>query len=79
MQCEKEIPHMTRQIRNRTVQALAKTADRNDAPDRSWRAHVTDPSLHAVIAFCLIGFLLMLNLMLRFPDFGAIIAQYNQF
>ena len=70
---------MNKQIRKRTVQALAKTADRNNVPDKSWRGFVTDPNLHAVIAFCLIGFLLMLNVMLRFPDLGAIIAQYNQF
>jgi uncharacterized membrane protein YdfJ with MMPL/SSD domain len=40
---------------------------------------ITNPDLHAVVAFCLIGFLLALNLILRFPDFGAVIEQYNQF
>lgn len=38
-----------------------------------------DPDLTAVMLFCAIGLLAALNLMLRFPDFGAIIAQYNQF
>ena len=40
---------------------------------------ILTPDLSAVVAFCLIGFLLALNLMLRFPDLGAVIEQYNQF
>jgi hypothetical protein len=32
-----------------------------------------------VLAFSLIGLLVVLNLMFRFPEFGAVIAQYNQF
>jgi hypothetical protein len=32
-----------------------------------------------VLAFSLIGLLVALNLMFRFPEYGAIIAQYNQF
>ncbi|MGB6796570.1 MAG: hypothetical protein WBE48_08450 [Xanthobacteraceae bacterium] len=31
------------------------------------------------IALALIGCLLILNFMLRFPELGAVIAQYNQF
>jgi hypothetical protein len=42
-------------------------------------AAIMTPDLSAVIAFCLIGFLLALNLILRFPDFGTVIEQYNQF
>ena len=38
-----------------------------------------EPDLSAVLLFCVIGFLATFNLILRFPDFGAIIAQYNQF
>ena len=46
----------------------------------SWLATaVKDPSLIAIVSFCAIGLLITLNLMLRFPDFGALIAQYNQF
>lgn len=36
-------------------------------------------SLHTIIALCLIALLLILNAILRFPDLGSIIAQYNQF
>lgn len=43
----------------------------------SWRRVVADPALQAVVAFSLIGLLLALNLMFRFPDIGAVIAQYN--
>jgi hypothetical protein len=42
-------------------------------------AAIMTPDLCAVVAFCLIGILLALNLILRFPDFGAVIEQYNQF
>jgi hypothetical protein len=32
-----------------------------------------------VVAFSLIGLLVTLNVILHFPDWGAVIAQYNQF
>jgi hypothetical protein len=32
-----------------------------------------------VVCFCLIGLLLTLTVMLRFPDLGALIQQYNLF
>jgi len=31
------------------------------------------------VFFCAIGLLVTLNLILRFPELGVIIAQYNQF
>jgi hypothetical protein len=40
---------------------------------------ITDPDLVTVTALSVIGLLIALNLMLRFPDVGAIIEQYNQF
>jgi len=42
-------------------------------------AAIMTADLNAVVVFCLIGLLLALNLILRFPDFGAVIEQYNQF
>jgi hypothetical protein len=33
----------------------------------------------AVAIFCLIGLLVVLNLIFRFPDFGVLIVEYNQF
>ena len=65
------------------LQRLIRPADRRTRrTETEWSRLVTviaDPDLHAVIAFCLIGFLLTLNFILRFPELGAIIEQYNQF
>jgi hypothetical protein len=40
---------------------------------------ISKPHFITIAAFCTIGLLTMLNLILRFPSFGAIIEQYNQF
>jgi hypothetical protein len=32
-----------------------------------------------IVTFCLVGLLVTFGLMLRFPDLGAVIAEYNQF
>jgi len=67
----------------REFQSLAKVKGRYvNTADGSWHrlvSAITDPDLQAIVAFCLIGLLLMLNLMLLFPDLGALIAQYNRF
>jgi hypothetical protein len=42
-------------------------------------AALVNPDFLAVVAFCLIGLLVTLNLILRYADFGAVIEQYNQF
>jgi hypothetical protein len=42
-------------------------------------ATLTDPDLIAVVTFCVLGLLIALNVILRFPDLGALIEQYNQF
>jgi hypothetical protein len=42
-------------------------------------AAITNSHFLGAVALCLIAFLLALNLILRFPDFGAVIEQYNQF
>jgi hypothetical protein len=50
------------------------------APEGSWPAAASgDSDLIATVQFCAIGPLLMLIVMLSFPDLGALIAQYNQF
>jgi len=46
---------------------------------RSWLSAAKNSDLAAVAIFCAIGLLVLFNVMLRFPDFGALIAQYNQF
>jgi hypothetical protein len=40
---------------------------------------LADPNLQAVALFCALGLLLSVYVMIRYPEFGAIIAQYNQF
>jgi hypothetical protein len=74
---------MNKQPRSREFQSLAKTNDQHvNATDGPWHwlaSAITDPDLLAILAFCLIGLLLMFNLTLLFPDLGALIAQYNQF
>jgi hypothetical protein len=32
-----------------------------------------------IVAFCLTGLLIALSVIQRFPDFGAVIEQFNQF
>jgi hypothetical protein len=71
---------MNMQLRTGEFQASANSTDRRvHSANRSWRKLGADPDVLAVAAFCVIGFLLTLNFMLRFPDMGAVIAQYNQF
>ena len=65
-------------------QSPTKPADRPASVAKaSWLhavAAIMTPDFNAVVVFCLIGCLLLaLNLILRFPDFGAVIEQYNQF
>ena len=67
----------------RKLQTLEKSKghDVNEAPGR-WPgllAIFSNPDLPIIVAFCLLGLLLMFSLVLRFPDFGALIEQYNQF
>lgn len=74
---------MKNRPRTRELQAPPRAKSRHvHAANELWQrlyATVTDPDLQAIVAFCLIGLLLTLNVMLRFPDLGAIIEQCNQF
>jgi hypothetical protein len=48
----------------------------------AWSRFVTvilDPDLHTVIALCIIGVLATLDVVLRFPDFGGLVADLNSF
>jgi len=40
---------------------------------------IANTEFAVALALCLIAFSLALNLIFRFPDFGAVIEQYNQF
>jgi hypothetical protein len=47
------------------------------------RDYGTDRSINRdlllVLGFCALGLVIMLNVMLRFPDLGTLIERYNQF
>lgn len=42
-------------------------------------AAISRPDFITIVAFCLIGLLLTLNVILRFPGLGSLIESYNQF
>jgi hypothetical protein len=45
----------------------------------SWLSTAKNSDLATVAIFCAIGLLVVFNVVIRYPEFGAIIAQYNQF
>ncbi len=67
----------------RKLQTLEKSKGRHvdEAPSRwpEFLAIFSNSNLPMIIAFCLLGLLLTLSFILRFPDLGALIEQYNQF
>ena len=74
---------MNKQPRVRKLKEMANAKSKYVHPaEEPWRRiliAITNPDLQAVVAFSLIGLLLTLNLMFRFRDLGALVAQYNQF
>ena len=42
-------------------------------------AAMADPELTAIVMLCAIALLITINLILRFPNFGTVIEQYDQF
>jgi hypothetical protein len=49
-------------------------AGRDDAGNRA-----LNHDLIAILAFCAIGLLITMNVMLRYPDLGALAELYSQF
>ncbi len=39
----------------------------------------TEYELLKIVTLCLLGLLVTLSLIIRFPDFGAVFVEYNQF
>ena len=59
---------------------LTKLRANKAAPERSWPAKApSDADLIETVLFCMIVLLVILVVMLSFPDLGTIIEQYNQF
>jgi hypothetical protein len=38
-----------------------------------------DPEVQSIVAFCAIGLLVTINMVLRFPEFGVAVAQLEIF
>jgi hypothetical protein len=74
---------MNRQPRVRKLKEMANAKSKYVHPaEEPWQRiliAVANPDLQTVVAFSLIGLLLTLNVMFRFPELGALVAQYNQF
>jgi hypothetical protein len=55
-------------------------ARQTEGAQQSWVvAALTNRDFQAVVIFALIGLLATIDAVLRFPDFGAVMAQYAQF
>jgi hypothetical protein len=52
---------------------------RDTTPRQNSSSAATPADVMTIVCLCLIGLLLSLYLILRFPEFGAVIEQYNQF
>ena len=67
----------------RKLQTLEKSkghhADEAQSQWPEFLAIFSNTDLPMVVAFCLLGLLITLSVIQRFPDFGAVIEQYNQF
>ncbi len=58
------------------IKAKLQQADKEST---QFAAAITNSEFLTVVALCLIGLLVALNLIFYFPDFGAVIAEYNKF
>src|SRR5580700_531177 len=62
--------------------ATARACIRQSAAESFWSscfAIISNRDLHFVVGFCLVGFLLTINVVLRFPDFGETFAALQVF
>ncbi len=44
-----------------------------------WLKAKADPNLQAVALFSALGLLISLCVMIRYPEFGSVVAQFSQF
>jgi hypothetical protein len=64
-------------MRGELPAAAARTCDREPVGETFWPSALTiasDRDLHAVVGFAVIGLLLTINVILRYPDFGQAFA-----
>jgi hypothetical protein len=60
---------------------MSSVSQTQTAKPTSWSSlkTIADPNLRAVALFCALGLLMSLYVMIRYPEFGASIAQLSQF
>lgn len=78
----KRSPKFTVRPITRKFQPPKKTGRRGLDAEQSHANFVgksASSDLQTIVALFIIALLLIINFILRFPDLGAIIAQYNQF
>jgi len=69
-------------MRGELPTAAARAQVRPSSVSAVWSRFVTavsDPELQTIIAFCMIGILVTLNVALRYPDFGGLVADLECF
>jgi hypothetical protein len=70
-------------LRTRELEPTIKHEDRRSKTrDATWDrivATITNPNLIAVMIIGIIGCLIAVNLILRFPDLGLTVEQFNPF
>jgi|HubBroStandDraft_2_1064218.scaffolds.fasta_scaffold1176707_1 hypothetical protein len=62
--------------------ATARVYVHQSAAEKIWSncfAIISNRDLHFVVGFCLAGFLLTINVVMRFPDFGQTLAALGMF
>jgi hypothetical protein len=62
----------------RGIPALTQAKTKKNAWYRLLAA-ISKPDFITIVAFCTIGLLTTLNVILRFPNLGSLIELYNQF
>jgi hypothetical protein len=73
------VPHMVERSTPQRQRIIAQRATTETGLWSRFKERAAASDFQLVLAFSLIGLLIGLNLMFRFPEYGAIIAQYNQF
>jgi hypothetical protein len=76
---EKECARMNKRASRAVAIAKGKYVHPCDEPRQRFLTAITNSDVEVVLALSLIGLLLTFNVMFRFPELGALIAQSNQF
>ena len=70
---------MTQFPMRRELQPSTKHVGRRIKVAETVWSRLVNPDFIVIVIFCAIGLLLTINVILRFPELGALIERYNQF